>query len=375
VLTPVRREQISRRLKKNKGEVMKAIAVFPDCREVRLIEQEEPVMTQPDQVKLRMLEVGICGTDKEICSFEYGTPPEGADYLVIGHEALGEVVEVGSAITQFAPGDLVVPTVRRPCPHAYCRSCRAGHQDFCETGDFTERGIKGAHGYLTEFVVDEARYMNPVPRHLREIAVLVEPLTIAEKAEYQLYTLMQRRPPWIDPAISERAQGRGHTALVLGAGPVGLLGAMALRRAEFETFIYSREQAPDPRIEVARTIGATYLSSQKLPTSQLAASIGSIDLVYEAVGHSLLAFEVLRVLGPNGIYVLTGVPAWRTLIEADLAALFRDFSAAIADLEAFHQRWPAAVRALLAERTPIEQAVERILGRPVGIKSVISLRQ
>jgi threonine dehydrogenase-like Zn-dependent dehydrogenase len=369
---------------------MKAIAVFPASREVRLIEQEEPLITQPGQVKLRILDVGICGTDKEICTFAYGTPPADSNYLVIGHEALGEVVEVGAAVSQLAPGDLVVPTVRRPCSHARCRSCRAGHQDFCETGDFTERGIKEAHGYLTEFVVDDARYMNRVPPHLREIAVLVEPLTIAEKAEHQLYGLMQRRPPWIDPTIPERAQGRGSKALVLGAGPVGLLGAMALRTAEFETFVYSREQEPDPRIAVARTIGATYLSSQVVPTSRLEAQIGPIDLVYEAVGHSLLALEVLRELGPNGIYVLTGVPGLQTLIEANPAALLRamvlknqvvlgtvnagphDFVAAIADLDTFHRRWPAAVRALMAGRTPIEQAVECILGRPAGIKSVIS---
>ncbi|HEU5378519.1 MAG TPA: glucose 1-dehydrogenase [Ktedonobacteraceae bacterium] len=372
---------------------MKAIAVFPARREVKLIEQEEPVITQPDQAKLRMVEVGICGTDKEICSFKYGTPPKGSDYLVIGHEALGEVVEVGAAVTTLAPGDLVVPTVRRPCPHARCRSCRAGHQDFCETDDYTERGIKGIHGYLAEFVVDEAHYLNPVPGHLREIAVLVEPLTIAEKAEYQLYQLMQRRPPWIDPAVSERAQGRGHTALVLGAGPVGLLGAMALRTAEFETWIYSRRPTPNPQAEVAQAIGATYLSSQELPTSQLEARIGPIDLVYEAVGNSRLAFEVLRALGPNGVYVLTGLPGWQTLMKTDLAALFRDmvlknqivlgtvnagphdFRAAIADLEIFQQRWPEAVRALIAARTPMAQAVACIAGRPAGIKSVISLQR
>ncbi|HZU70690.1 MAG TPA: glucose 1-dehydrogenase [Ktedonobacteraceae bacterium] len=369
---------------------MKAIAVFPASREVKLIEQDEPVITQPDQVKLRMLDIGICGTDKEICTFAYGTPPAGANYLVIGHEALGEVVEAGAAVTSLAPGDLVVPTVRRPCPHARCRSCRAGHQDFCETGDFTERGIKGVHGYLTELVVDEACYMHLVPHHLRESAVLVEPLTIIEKAEYQLYGLTQRRPPWIDPSVSARTQGRGHTALVLGAGPVGLLGAMALRTAEFETFIYSREQEPDPRIAVAKAIGATYLSSRTLLPSQLEAEIGAIDLVYEAVGHSALALDVLRALGPNGIYILTGVPGRQTLIEADPASLFREmvlknqvvlgtvnagpqaFNAAIADLETFHRRWPDAVRALMAERTPIEQAAERILERPAGIKSVIS---
>jgi threonine dehydrogenase-like Zn-dependent dehydrogenase len=373
-----------------KEERMKAIAVFPASREVKLIEQDEPVITQPDQVKLRMLDIGICGTDKEICTFAYGTPPAGANYLVIGHEALGEVVEAGAAVTSLAPGDLVVPTVRRPCPHARCRSCRAGHQDFCETGDFTERGIKGVHGYLTELVVDEACYMHLVPHHLRESAVLVEPLTIIEKAEYQLYGLTQRRPPWIDPSVSARTQGRGHTALVLGAGPVGLLGAMALRTAEFETFIYSREQEPDPRIAVAKAIGATYLSSRTLLPSQLEAEIGAIDLVYEAVGHSALALDVLRALGPNGIYILTGVPGRQTLIEADPASLFREmvlknqvvlgtvnagpqaFNAAIADLETFHRRWPDAVRALMAERTPIEQAAERILERPAGIKSVIS---
>jgi threonine dehydrogenase-like Zn-dependent dehydrogenase len=369
---------------------MKAIGVFPESRQVKVVEQEEPVVSKPHEVKLRILDTGICGTDKEICTFAYGTPPPGSDYLVIGHEALGEVVEVGPAVTHVAPGDLVVPTVRRPCPHARCRSCRAGHQDFCETGDFTERGIKGAHGYLTEFVVDEAKYMNPVPNHMREIAVLVEPLTIAKKAGYQLHGLMQRRPPWIDPSVSERSQGRGRKALVLGAGPVGLLGAMALRLAEFETVVYSREQEPDPRIAVAKTIGASYLSSESVPPSQLEAHLGPIDLVYEAVGHSVLALQVLRALGPNGIYVLTGVPGQETLIEADPAALLREmvlknqvvlgtvnagpeaFIAAIADLETFDQRWPNAVPALLAERTPIEHAVERILGRPLGIKSVIS---
>ncbi len=124
--------------KKGVGKEMKAIAVFPARREVKLIEQEEPMITQPDQVKLRILDVGICGTDKEICSFVYGTPPAGSEYLMIGHEALGEVVEVGTAVTDLVPGDLVVPTVRRPCPHARCRSCQAGHQDFCETGDFEQ---------------------------------------------------------------------------------------------------------------------------------------------------------------------------------------------------------------------------------------------
>lgn len=160
---------------------MKAVAVFPQTREVRVIEHEAPRMTEPDQVKLRILDIGICGTDKEICAFEYGTPPPGSDYLVIGHESLGEVIEVGPAASRVNVCDLVVPTVRRPCPHPECRPCRSGYPDFCSTGDYTERGIKEAHGFMTEEVVDHERYMHVVPPELRDVAVLTEPLTIAEK--------------------------------------------------------------------------------------------------------------------------------------------------------------------------------------------------
>src|SRR5215470_15546324 len=99
---------------------MKAVAVLRESREVRLVAHDVPRMQGPTDVKLRMLEVGVCGTDREISSFDYGTPPDGSDRLVIGHESLGEVVEVGSAVTRVRPGDLVVPTVRRPCPHAHC---------------------------------------------------------------------------------------------------------------------------------------------------------------------------------------------------------------------------------------------------------------
>ena len=369
---------------------MKAAAVFPGKRVVKIIDHPESSLTLPDQVKLRILDVGICGTDKEISSFEYGTPPQGSDYLVIGHEALAQVTEIGSAVNRLKPGDLVVPTVRRPCSHPECRACRSGHQDYCYTGDFTERGIKEAHGYMTEFVVDYERNMNLVPGDLREVAVLVEPLTIAEKAMAQVFWLMQHRPPWISAETPGAQWGRGQKALVLGVGPVGLLGAMMLVMAGFETYVYSRELPPNPRIDLVSSIGATYLSTQTTNIDQMREQIGNIDLVYEAVGHSHFAFQVLRVLGINGIFVLTGVPGLQAFIEADPARLMRDmvlknqvllgtvnagpeaFAAAIQDLDVFIKRWPVAVRALIAGRYPPEQAFELILGRPTGIKSLIS---
>jgi len=104
---------------------MKAVAVFPGSREVKVIEMDEPRISEPDQVMLRMLDVGVCGTDKEICSFEYGTPPDGDDHLVIGHESLAEVVGAGPAVRRLRAGDLVVPSVRRPCPHSGCLACKS----------------------------------------------------------------------------------------------------------------------------------------------------------------------------------------------------------------------------------------------------------
>src|SRR5688572_24363267 len=129
---------------------MKAIAVFPAEHEVRLLDVEPPRLTRPTEVKLRMLDVGVCGTDREICAFEYGQPPAGSDRLIIGHESLGIVIEAGPGVTRVRVGDLVVPMVRRPCVHETCIACRSGRQDFCYTGDFTERGIKGRHGFMTE---------------------------------------------------------------------------------------------------------------------------------------------------------------------------------------------------------------------------------
>ena len=99
---------------------MKALAVFPSSCEVRLIDTPEPVIAGPTEVKLRILEAGICGTDREITSFQYGTPPAGSPHLVIGHEVLGEVTDVGSSVTGMAPGDLAILMVRRPCPHDRC---------------------------------------------------------------------------------------------------------------------------------------------------------------------------------------------------------------------------------------------------------------
>jgi threonine dehydrogenase-like Zn-dependent dehydrogenase len=362
---------------------MKAGAVFPGKREIEVVAFAEPRITAPDEVKLRMLEVGVCGTDREIASFHHGTPPEGFEFLVLGHEALGEVVETGPAVSGFKPGDLVVPMVRRPCPHPHCVACRSGRQDFCYTDDFRERGIKEQHGFMTGFVVEDELYLNAVPAELRAVAVLVEPLTIAEKALIQIRSIQQRVPwGWVS--------GAGHRAVVLGAGPVGLLGAMALVNAGFETYVYSRERVPNPRANLAQAFGAHFICSETCDAHDLASTVGNIDVVYEAVGATQTAFELLQVLGTNAVYCFTGVPRHGDPISVDTHALLyhlvlknqaifgtvnsgKDaFEAAIRDLGVFYRRWPAAVSSLITGRYPIEEFREPVFDRS-GIKNIIVL--
>jgi len=369
---------------------MQAFAVFPAKRECRLIDHPEPKLTSPSEVKVRVLDVGVCGTDREIVSFQYGDPPEGFDYLVIGHESLSEVVEVGHQVSRVQAGDLVVMSVRRPCPHPECIACREGRQDFCYTGDFTERGIKSRHGFMTELVVEEERYLNVVPRALRDIAVLVEPLTIAEKSLEQL-AQVQRRLPWATPVEPGQVFSAGRRAVVLGAGPVGLLGAMTLLVAGYDVAVYSRSPGASENNEIVAAIGAKYIAAETHSIDQLASIAGPIDVVYEATGASGFAFEAIQYLGPNAVFIFTGVPGHKAPIPVDTDRIMRgmvlnnqaivgsvnapphSFQAAINHLGVFLSRWPTAVRSLITKRFPIEQAMEPLSRGAGGVKNVIAI--
>jgi threonine dehydrogenase-like Zn-dependent dehydrogenase len=365
---------------------MKAVAVNPTTHTIALIDHPAPRLESPTQVRATPLDVGVCGTDREICSFAYGTPPAGEAELIVGHECLAQVAEVGPGVGSVHVGDLVVPIVRRPCPHANCAPCRAGRQDFCVTGDFTERGIKGAHGYMTESIVDEARYFVPVPAALREVGVLVEPLTIAEKALEQIRAMEGRLPEG-----SRHSAENPHSAVVLGAGPVGLLGAMVLQVAGYKVYVYSRSASDGVRAQVLKAIGATLVAAETHTVERLAETVGNIDLVYEAVGASTLAFEVVKFLGINGTFVFTGVPGRKAPIRLDTDRVMRhlvlrnqvlfgtvnagraSYENAVRHLETFMARFPEATRALITSRSPLADAPGLLTTRPAGIKSVVSV--
>jgi threonine dehydrogenase-like Zn-dependent dehydrogenase len=359
---------------------MQALAVFPSAKRLDLLDIPEPQLNSATEVLLRLREVGLCGTDREIASFEYGDPPSGADHLILGHEALADVIEAGREVRSLKPGDLVVAMVRRPCPHLECKACRAGRQDFCVTGDYTERGIKGADGFLADYVVDDEVYLISVPPVLADVAVLVEPLTVVTKAADQARAIFDRLR--YDPGPQ-----RG---LVLGAGPIGLLGAMVLVADGFETLVYSRDSEESKQAELVRSLGARYVSSTSNPFESLAKDSGEFDVVLEAVGFAPLMVAATEALKPNGVLALTGVPTEAATAELNIGRALRnlvlrnevvfgtvnagrrDHLSAIQHLEQFMVLFPESVRKLITHRAPLDE-VPQMLTQKRGIKNIVQM--
>jgi len=363
---------------------MRAVAVFPSSKEIRVVDHPEPRLERPTDVLARVLEVGVCGTDREIARFEYGTPPPGQEYLVLGHESLVEVVQVGADVTGLSPGDLAVPMVRRPCAVKTCLACRSGRADFCFTGQYEERGIMRRHGYMTERIVDEARWFVRVPRELREVGVLVEPLTVAAKGMIEGWAIVQRFP-WVrDSSYEHQAK-----AVVLGAGAVGLLGAMALRSKGFAVSLWSREPEGSPQARLVEAFGGRYRSNDGRSLADLAREEGDIAFLFEATGVAKVAFEAAGVLGPNGALCLSGVPGPTGPVPIDIGALMRSlvlrnqlvfgtvnagpdaFRAAVDAMGDFARRWPRELGSLVSSRHPLDEVPALLEAPPVGTKSVV----
>jgi glucose 1-dehydrogenase len=369
------------------SKTMRVIAVSKAKKDLQSFEYPAPSITKGSQVRIRSLDVGICGTDREICTFAYGEPPQGSDYLVLGHESLGQVIEVGAHVKNLKVGDLVVPSVRRPCTDHSCEPCKADRQDYCSTANYVERGIKSLDGYMAEYYVEDEKFLNLVPAELRDVAVMTEPLTIAEKGLQQVWHV-QSRLPW-KCTIPGKPPGHGLKAVVLGAGPIGILGTMALLVRGFETYVYSRSKAPNPKAELVESLGAKYISSLEVTAEELAKQVGNIDLVYEAVGAADVAFEVLPVLGVNGVFVFTGIPPEGEKVELLGSNLMRNlvlknqavvgtvnadkesFENAIADLVEFKRRWPKQLESIITGRFKPDAFKDLLQGKNTGIKNVI----
>jgi threonine dehydrogenase-like Zn-dependent dehydrogenase len=279
------------------GTYMKAIAVIPGRPDsVHLADLPRPSVAEVPNgrgVLVKVLRVGVDGTDKEINAAEYGAAPPGFDFLVIGHESFGRVEAVGPGVTELRPGDYVVATVRRPGGSIYDR---IGTYDMTTDDTYFERGINLRHGYLTEYYVDEPEYIVKVPDGLREVGVLLEPLTVVEKGVAQAYEIQRRLRVW-----------RPRRAAVVGAGTIGLLATLVLRLRGLEVTTFGRTRKPYRNAELIEAVGARYVSVQEQPLLDTATQDGRYDLVFEASGQSSAVFESMQALGKNGVLVLSSV--------------------------------------------------------------------
>ncbi len=342
---------------------MKAIAVKPGTTAVHLVDRDEPAVTRADEIKLRVLRVGICGTDREEAAGGRCAAPDGYDELIIGHEMIGQVIETGATVTKVKVGDYAVFSVRRSCDK--CPACLVNRSDMCYSGDYRERGIWKLDGYQAEFVVDREQYAIRVPKEVAAVGVLTEPLSVAEKAIDESIRLQASRLPdiafpgdWL----------RGRRCLVAGLGPIGLLAALALRLREAEVYGVDIVDDGSVRPEWLVKIGGKYIDGRRTTPDRFNALTGPIDLVFEATGVASLAFNLLDVLALNGIYVLTGIPAGSRPLSISGAELVRQlvldnqlllgsvnaspdhYRMAVEDLVKAQAQWGEHIAALITNR-------------------------
>jgi threonine dehydrogenase-like Zn-dependent dehydrogenase len=333
---------------------MRAVGLDFGARRLVLGQLPEPGAPRGREVLFRILEIGVCATDRELAHFHFGEPPAGESFLALGHEALGEVLATGSDVAGLEPGALVVPTIRRACSPP-CESCAAGRRDLCRTLGFSERGIFRAHGYFTALACDLEQDLIRIPAGLADIAILAEPLSVVEKAIETALRLFPMTP---------------RTAAIAGCGPMGLLTGFALKVRGLGVTIVSLEPEDHPRAKLAIEAGIDYRRGQSPPPS---------DIVLECSGSAEAARACLEWLGPPGALVLIGA-ALDDLAVAPLQLLLNNqslagvvnaaphhFEMALGDLARMPRRWLEA----MIERRPFEAWADSLGAAPATSAKIV----
>lgn len=344
---------------------MKAITVRPGEKGSGALRDVAEPATTDGSILVEALAMGVCGTDAEIVSGAYGTAPEGSDVLILGHESLGRVVDApaGSGVDR---GDLVVGIVRRPDP-VPCPCCARGQWDMCRNGRYTERGIKGRHGFGSERWRIEPEFCVRLDPALERVGVLLEPATILAKAWAQI------------EQIAERACFGGERVLVTGAGPVGLMAALMARQRGFELHVVDVvETGPKPGL--VADLGGTYHAKAAI------ADVPPPDICIDSTGVPRVILDCIRASAPNGITCLTGLSPGRRPMQVDVAQLNqelvlendvvfgsvnanrRHYEAAAAALAAADRAW---LERLITRRVPLAQWADALARRPDDVKAVV----
>ena len=335
---------------------MRALVAVPGRAGTTEVVEVPDARAADGEVLVRTIEVGVCGTDREISGGLFGVAPDGAERLIIGHELFGVVERGGHG---FDAGDLVTATVRRSCGH--CAACRRDAPDACATGAYLERGITRLDGFASELVAEDPRNLVAVPRSLGRLGVLAEPASICARALRHAHVVGSRQP-W-EPA----------RALVIGAGAIGTLATLLLRLEDHEVWTADRRPAGPERAALFAVVDARYVWTQETELAALAAQAGGFDLIVAAAGDAQVMLDAVGLLRRNGVMCLLGIDGHdhRVTIDASVIgvdmilqnrAVFGsvnanriDWVAAIAALDRIHARWPAALESCVGLRVPLER--------------------
>ncbi|HXQ90906.1 MAG TPA: glucose 1-dehydrogenase [Acidimicrobiales bacterium] len=346
---------------------MNALTVQPlTAGSARLEDIAEPPESD-GPVLVETLAVGVCGTDMEIVSGQYGWAPPGRDRLVLGHESLGRVLEApaGAAV---AAGDLVVGIVRRPDP-VPCANCAAGEWDFCHNGQYTERGIKSHDGYCSERYRIHPDFAVKLDPGLGALGVLMEPTSVVAKAWEQV------------DRIGQRAVWDPHIVVITGAGPIGLLAAMIAVQRGLDVHVFD-QVTTGTKPDLVKELGATY------HTGRIEHSCPHPDIVIECTGVASLVFDAMEHLGPGGVACLTGVSGGKHALRVDASMLNRGMvlenQAVVGSVNANRRHYEAAAAALVAaprpwlerlvtRRVPLAQWSDALQRQPNDVKVVIEV--
>ena len=305
-------------------------------------------------VLVKVLKVGVDGTDREINAAEYGAAPDGYDFLVIGHEGFGRVEAVGPNVSFIRPGDFVVATVRRPGTSLYDA---IGLQDMTTDDQYFERGINLRHGYLTEYYVEDDAFVVKVPSGLREVGVLLEPMTVAQKGIAQAYEIQRRLKVW-----------RPRTAAVMGSGTLGLLASLVLRLRGLQVTTFGRTERPYLNADLLEAIGARYVSTTERGIRDEAGTAG-FDLIFEGTGSSAVVFDSMPALAKNGVLVLTSITGGSHMLEVPADRINLEFvlgnKVMVGSVNASRDHFESGVRDMAQAEAEYPGWLQRLLTDPV----------
>jgi threonine dehydrogenase-like Zn-dependent dehydrogenase len=343
---------------------MRALSVVPGQPDTATVEERPDPPESEGAVLVDGLLMGVCGTDVEIAKDGYGIPPAGQTRMVLGHESLGRVRQGAG---DFVAGDLVAGVVRRPDG---CAACADDQWDMCLDGGFVERGIKGADGYGATSWRADPRFLVKLDPELGDLGVLLEPTSVVAKAWEQV------------DRIGSRAYWAPKTALVTGAGPIGLLAALlGVQRGLEVTVVDLATEGAKPQL--VQDLGATY-STKKV--SQLGLRP---DVVIECTGVGELVYECLEHTGPNAIVALAGISAARAEVETPLSELNKElvlsnevvFGTVNAGKRHYAQAADAMAKAdrswlerLVTKRVPLDRWADALSKGDDDVKVVIDLQ-